>query len=125
MSNDPIQMAKSIYADMEVIESVVKRKGRFVGDMVHIGIADLATALRQHQQDGGWLPISEAPIRKWCLVTNGNDTIIAYRDWEDEDWDGGSYGAYAEVMETIRIKNPTHWMPLPPAPKKENDDAIR
>jgi hypothetical protein len=39
----------SMVSDMETIETFVGRKGRFVGDMVHISIADLAALIRADQ----------------------------------------------------------------------------
>jgi len=36
-------------ADMELLDGFLGMKGRFVGDMVHISIADLAQALRELQ----------------------------------------------------------------------------
>ena len=33
--------------DMETVENFLKRKGRFVGDMVHISIKDLANIIRK------------------------------------------------------------------------------
>lgn len=34
-------------ADMETVETLLGRKGRFVGDMVHISIADLAECINK------------------------------------------------------------------------------
>lgn len=39
-----------IVKDMEVLDKFLKPKGRFVGDMVHISIADLAACIRAASQ---------------------------------------------------------------------------
>lgn len=36
--------------DMEIIEKFIGSKGRFVGDMVHIKISDLAKAIKKKEQ---------------------------------------------------------------------------
>lgn len=41
--------------------------------------------------------------------------------WWDDYWTCGSYGAYYEVSESIRM-NPTHWMPLPTAPQQDKGE---
>ena len=38
--------------DMEVVEKFIGRKGRFVGDMVHIKISDLAKAIKNRTPIG-------------------------------------------------------------------------
>jgi len=69
-----------------------------------------------------WQDIDTAPMYTWCLISDGKDIILARQD-SYGDWDGGSYGAYAEVMETITLKKPTHWMPMPSMPKSTPPQA--
>lgn len=64
------------------------------------------TALRQHQQDGGWLPIETAPKdgRKMILLlTPSRFPQVAYSNtW----WTAG-----------FSVENkPTHWMEIEPLP---------
>lgn len=40
-----MERIKQMVKDMETVETLLGRKGRFVGDMVHISIADLAECI--------------------------------------------------------------------------------
>jgi len=46
MQPNPVKEALEMVSDMEVIEGRLVNKGRFVGDMVHISIVDLAACIR-------------------------------------------------------------------------------
>lgn len=70
-------------------------------------------ALRQHQQDGGWLPIETMPYNKFMLVSHGEHFV----DLGVRNRSKGILHVNGEPFNT-----PTHWRPLPPAPKKENDE---
>ncbi len=98
-------------------------------------------SLRQHQQDRGWRDISTAPegediLVRWAMRELDEDdqptgkitsisTVIAQKRggyWED-------YGAMENTSAEYRGDDdetafaPECWQPLPPAPKKENDDG--
>jgi hypothetical protein len=45
-----MQKIRDMVENMEVVESILGRKGRFVGDMVHISIVDLAECIRKALQ---------------------------------------------------------------------------
>jgi hypothetical protein len=42
-----IKQIQKMVKDMETVDNFLKRKGRFVGDMVHISIKDLADIIRE------------------------------------------------------------------------------
>lgn len=130
MSNEPIQMA---------IDALDKSYPYYEGSTPspeYEAHHKATLALRQHQQNGGWLPIESAPKDGTrVLITDGkyvyqahytddcefgqfeNDHRAGWQIWACED---GYYSSAIEIDEVVK------WMPLPPpAPKKENDDANR
>lgn len=116
MTQSPIEQA------IEALESVENIPVQSEDSSWRAAAIDKAlTALRQHQQDGGWRPIDSAPkdgarVLVFCppravgAKTSKRIRIAA--------WDGCNWKDAAVVYPIV----PTHWRPIPPAPKKENDD---
>ena len=74
-----------------------------------------------------WQPIATAPKDEWILMTEWRPIETAPKDGTDVlVWCGGAmFIAYMEVGRWFFDRTdhsvkplPTHWMPLPPAPKK-------
>ena len=87
--------------------------------------ATIREALHQaHEQR--WRPIDSAPKDKEILVFNGENAFPAmwrepeeYRDYGEEGgWCEARYDHGGMLYEGVDVveKQPTHWMPLPPAP---------
>lgn len=85
---------------------------------------------------GDWLPIETAPKDgrqivtgyrnergKWhvCLARyHAADTLLAGEDDDELSNEEGWYAASAEEWEeTTYLLSPTHWLPLPPPPERE------
>lgn len=58
-----------------------------------------------------WQPIETAPKDGDVLVyvARSKEQFVAYWDEEEEAW---------RFAPNAKLKTPTHWMPLPPAPKE-------
>ena len=82
------------------------------------------------EHNGEWMPIASAPKDRSILVAGGeyayDDTTFggnvpqreaAQVSWQDGGWCAGNSGGHDTY---IWVVNPTHWMPLPPAPTEEN-----
>lgn len=63
--------------DMETVEALLGSKGRFVGDMVHVGIKELAVCARYHRAAH---PIRAALVQTVeCMRRHANAiTLLAY-----------------------------------------------
>jgi len=72
------------------------------------------------QYDNGWLPIESAPktgekviigfYRDWVVTSNnGRQSFMSFGRFKNGRWEYEGQGFEWE---------PTHWMPLPPPPKK-------
>lgn len=115
MTPDPIKQA------IESLEYAFDIYGDEDGPWPHIGNA--LTALRQHQQDGGWLPIESAPrdgtpflayVKKTHSGLMPKNRVFRISLTKKGWCCGNNYFNESQL---------THWQPLPPAPKKENDDG--
>lgn len=71
-----------------------------------------------------WMTIDSAPKdgRKVLLWQPGRAPYLGSRDaddsewWTDEDWANDAHRIFPPTCE------PTHWMPIPPAPKDASHD---
>jgi hypothetical protein len=59
----------------------------------------------------GWQPILTAPTDGTEIVLVDGSGARAVGSWEQYGW------ADEEKFDWFPLRNPTHWMPLPPAPK--------
>ena len=59
----------------------------------------------------GWQPILTAPTDGTEIVLVDGSGARAVGSWEQYGW------ADEEKYDWFPLRNPTHWMPLPPAPK--------
>lgn len=84
-------------------------------------IANL-TALRQRRE--GWLPIDSAPEGKDILVycQETGECFVVFWALQVETRKGDWVIARANDGTCFICKNPTHWQPLPPAPKESDDE---
>lgn len=119
MTQFPIEQAIDFFQSRAV-------RVRIRGDMLDIAL----TALRQHQQGGGWLQI-EGEMQGNFVVTNninardntGKMSHIWYTPFIQESSEPRIYGKYICFDDADRkIHGLTHYYAIP-APKKENDDA--
>ena len=87
-------------------------------------LADAAMALEHHaavseSAKQGWQPISTAPKDRDILLTDGKE--VSQGGWiSDADMGAdyeGQFGSAAWWSVNIHDNAPTHWMPLPEAPK--------
>lgn len=81
---------------------------------------DLATISKSY-----WKPIETAPKDRDILLWNGDEYCIGWWETAKEfnepfnDWCKGDAGAGTGYdCGFDRVHNPTHWMPLPPAPTR-------
>lgn len=97
---------KRMVCAMVKVEKFLGNKGRFVGDMVHIGIADLAEIADRYR----WRKIDEEPppkVGEDILVRNDNKRC-AVAEWDDKyEW-----WIVPEYL-SLGGSAPTHWMPIP------------
>ena len=65
-----------------------------------------------------WQPIETAPkdFTIKILLTDGTDIVLAHFEEDEQIWEYYDY-----FRECILRYCPTHWMPLPEAPKKETN----
>ena len=93
--------------DMEVLDKFLKPKGRFVGDMVHISIADLADCF--HTRAPQWQTIDSAPRDGTNVLLSDNHEIIIGKwcEWREYGQDYAWYDSQCIPIEA------THWQPLP------------
>ncbi len=64
---------------------------------------------------GEWQPIETAPKKGYCIGAWLDGKWVAKHMWWDdsvEEWTDASSDRYLK---------PTHWMPLPPPPKKKDE----
>ena len=86
------------------------------------GLIAIEAALRL-SAGADWQPIETAPHDRPCIVTNG--VAVGEANWFKDD--DGWWWAQTDPTDAHdgRVYEPTHWQPLPAAPRHDPDDALR
>lgn len=123
----------ALYMNREEAEAELARRNKFfpfdAEDRSIVGYAKAAAQVDSSHSAGGecggvtqWQPIETAP--KGCKILIFNPWLGPIRGWWDTDeyakkprpyWSNDSEHSYGIL--TTRANQPTHWMPLPTAPK--------
>lgn len=68
-----------------------------------------------------WQPISTAPRDGTAVLIAEADGNVTACYWSTSVWaDGGAWISELSRSDTVHY-HPTHWMPIPPPPKDENN----